>query len=206
MNFLYARVSSVSQNLDRQVQDMNSYDRVYEDKCSGKNTDRPQLQAMLSNLRPGDTVTCHSLDRLARNTFDLLDLVKQITADGCTVKFIKENLTFESGKENPISELMLNILGSIAQFERQLIKTRQMEGIAIAKEKKKFKGGSEKLSDTDSKELKQLLLAHRITVKEAMKKYNICRASVYNYKQRAKTPEETERLMGTANNLFPNQI
>ena len=181
MNFLYARISSVSQNLDRQLQDTNSYDRVYEDKCSGKNTDRPQLQAMLSNLRPGDTITCHSLDRLARNTFDLLDLVKQITANGCTIRFLKENLTFEPGKENPISELMLNILASIAQFERQLIKTRQMEGIAIAKAKGKFKGGSKKLADTDASEMVEALKTGKITIKQAMTKYRLSRASVYNY-------------------------
>lgn len=181
MNFLYARVSSVSQSLDRQIQDTNSYDRVYEDKCSGKNTDRPQLQAMLSNLRPGDTVTCHSLDRLARNTFDLLDLVKQITEKECTVIFLKENLRFEPGKENPISELMLEILASIAQFERSLIKTRQLEGIAIAKAKGKFKGGSKKLSSEDSKEMVEAIKSKKISIKQAMAKYGISHASVYNY-------------------------
>lgn len=186
MKFLYCRVSSIYQNTDRQTLNESDFDRTYIDKCSGKDTKRPQLQAMLDNLRPGDEITCHSLDRLARNTLDLLGLVKKIIDNDCTIVFIKENLRFEPGKNNPMSTLLLQILGSIAEFERSLIKTRQMEGIALAKEKNKFKGGQEKLSDIDSEELKLLLLKSRISVKDAMKKYDICRASVYNYKKRAK--------------------
>lgn len=186
MKFLYCRVSSIYQNTDRQTLNESDFDRTYIDKCSGKDTNRPQLQAMLDNLRPGDEITCHSLDRLARNTLDLLGLVKKIIDNDCTIVFIKENLRFEPGKNNPISNLMLQILSSIAEFERSLIKARQMEGIALAKEKNKFKGGQEKLSDIDSEELKLLLLKSRISVKDAMKKYDICRASVYNYKKRAK--------------------
>lgn len=181
MKFLYARVSSVGQNIDRQVETTENYDRTYIDKCSGKDADRPQLKAMLDNLRTGDSITCHSLDRLARNTFDLLDLAKQITAAGCSVEFKKENLKFEPNKENPISDLMFHILAAIAQFERSLIKKRQAEGIAIAKAKGKFKGGSKKLSDFDANELKELVSSKRISIKEAQKRYGISRASVYNY-------------------------
>lgn len=194
MKFLYCRVSSIYQNTDRQTLNESDFDRTYIDKCSGKNTDRPQLQAMLSNLRPGDEITCHSLDRLARNMFDLQTLVQEITDKDCSVVFLKENLRFEPGKNNPISTLMLQILGSISEFERSLIKARQMEGIALAKEKNKFKGGQEKLSKTDSKDLKLLLLKSRISVKEVMKKYDICRASVYNYKKRAKKELEEKKI------------
>lgn len=190
MKFLYARVSSVYQNTDRQTVNENDFDRTYIDKCSGKNTNRPQLEAMLANLRPGDEITCHSLDRLARNMFDLQSLVQEITDKDCSVVFLKENLRFEPGKNNPMSTLLLQILGSIAEFERSLIKTRQMEGIELAKAKNKFKGGQEKLSEDDAAELKHLLLTSRISVKDAMKKYNLCRASVYNYKQRAKKAKE----------------
>ena len=194
MKFLYCRVSSIYQNTDRQTLNESDFDRTYIDKCSGKDTNRPQLQAMLDNLRPGDEITCHSLDRLARNTLDLLVLVKKIIDNDCTIVFIKENLRFEPGKNNPISNLMLQILSSIAEFERSLIKARQMEGIALAKEKNKFKGGQEKLSDIDSEELKLLLLKSRISVKDAMKKYDICRASVYNYKKRAKKELEEKKI------------
>lgn len=181
MKFLYARVSSLTQNADRQLTDNEQYDRTYVDKCSGKDADRPQLKAMMDNLRTGDSIICHSLDRLARNTFDLLELVKKITAAGCSVEFKKENLKFEPNKDNCLNNLMLQILGAIAEFERSLIKTRQAEGIAIAKTKGKFKGGSKKLSAFDAAELKELVTNKRISIKEAQKRYGISRASVYNY-------------------------
>lgn len=181
MKFLYTRVSTIVQNIERQILNESEFDRTYTDRCSGKNTERPELQAMLSNLRPGDEITCHSLDRLARNLFDLQSLVKEITEKGCSIVFIKENLRFEPGKNNPMSTLVLQILGSVAEFERSLIKTRQAEGIAIAKAKHKFKGGINKLCDYDAKELKELVSTKKISIKDAMKRYHISRASVYNY-------------------------
>lgn len=190
MKFLYARVSSIGQNTDRQTLNENEFDRLYIDKCSGKNTDRPELQAMLSNLRPGDEITCHSLDRLARNMFDLQALIKEITDKDCSVVFIKENLRFEPGKNNPISNLMLQILGGIAQFERELIKARQAEGIAIAKAKHKFKGSTPKISDALAEELVEWVSTKKISIKDAMKRYHISRASVYNYLKRKKKDEE----------------
>lgn len=184
MKFLYARVSSIGQNISRQTVNENEFDRVYIDKCSGKNTDRPQLQAMLNNLRPGDKITCKSIDRLARNTFDLEMLLKEISEKGCSVHFEKESLDFIPGENNSISNLTLHIMNAISQFERELIKERQAEGIAIAKAKGKFKGGTKKLSDYDVKELKELVPAKKISIKDAMKRYDISRASVYNYLKR----------------------
>ena len=113
---LYARVSSISQNLDRQLQDSDKYDRIFEDKCSGKNTDRPALQEMLNYIREGDEVYAHELSRLARNTFDLIDLVNKILAKGVSIHFIKENLHFSPDKDDATSQLILTILASIAQF------------------------------------------------------------------------------------------
>ena len=181
MKFLYARVSSLGQNTDRQTVDEKDFDRVYTDKCSGKDRERPELIAMLSNLRPGDEITCHSLDRLARNLFDLQSLVKEITDKDCSVVFVKENLRFEPGKDNAMSTLMLQILGSIAEFERALIKNRQAEGIAIAKAHGKFKGGKRKLNEFEIEELNKLVHYKKITISQATEKYGICRASVYNY-------------------------
>lgn len=184
MKFLYVRVSSVGQNTDRQTLNESEYDRVYMDKCSGKDTKRPQLDTLLGNLRPGDKIYCHSIDRLARNTFDLESLLKQISEKGCSVEFKKERLTFEPGNEDSVSKLTLHIMSAISQFERALIKERQAEGIAIAKAKGKFKGGSKKLSKYDASELKELVLAKKISIKDAMKRYGISRASVYNYIRR----------------------
>ena len=111
---LYARVSSIGQNLDRQLQDSDKYDRIFEDKCSGKNTDRPALQEMLNYIREGDEVYAHELSRLARNTFDLIDLVNKILAKGVSIHFIKENLHFSPDKDDATSQLILTILASIA--------------------------------------------------------------------------------------------
>jgi DNA invertase Pin-like site-specific DNA recombinase len=179
---LYARVSSLSQNLDRQIQEANKYDRVFEDRCSGKNTDRPALQEMLNFVREGDSVYAHELSRLARNTFDLIDLVRKLLSKGVSVHFIKEGLHFSPNKEDATSTLMLTILGSIGQFERDLIRTRQLEGIAIRKAAKGYPGKKKRLTPEQVKELKELAQNKEAwTPKELSKRYNICRASVYNY-------------------------
>lgn len=130
----YIRVSTIEQNTDRQL-DGIATDIEFEDKASGKDTQRPQLQAMLEYVREGDTVHVHSIDRLGRSLTNLKDLVKQLNAKGVTVKFYKENLEFSAGKVNPMQDLMFNMLASFAEFERAIIKERQMEGIAKAKEK-----------------------------------------------------------------------
>lgn len=136
----YGRVSSVSQNEARQVEALAECERVFIDKASGKNTNRPELSAALNYVREGDTLRVLSMDRLARNTVDLLGLVETLTGKGVTVEFIKERLTFSGDKSDHIGTLMLTILGGIAQFERSLIKERQAEGIAIAKAKGVYKG------------------------------------------------------------------
>ena len=94
MIFNYIRVSTIEQNTERQLRDV-ACDRVYEEKVSGKDTNRPQLQAMLSNIRSGDIINIHEMSRLARNTRDLLNLVEEITSKGATIIFHKENLTFK---------------------------------------------------------------------------------------------------------------
>lgn len=132
----YKRVSSLDQNTEKQLIDLKPeilFDVVYEDKLSGKDTKRPQLQAMLKDLTDGDVVYVHRLDRLGRNTADLLELVKQINASNATVKFVEQNLTFSPDKSNPMDQLMLTMLAAFSQFERELIRERQAEGIALAK-------------------------------------------------------------------------
>lgn len=91
MIFNYIRVSTIEQNTERQLRDVVC-DRVYEEKISGKNTNRPQLQAMLSNIRSGDIINIHEMSRLARNTRDLLNLVEEITSKGATIVFITRHL------------------------------------------------------------------------------------------------------------------
>lgn len=140
----YVRVSTLDQNTDRQLEGV-TLDKVFTDKASGKDTDRPQLQAALEYLREGDTLVCHSMDRLARNLDDLRRMVKELTGKGVAIRFMKESLTF-TGDDSPMATLLLSVMGAFAEFERSLIKERQREGIAIAKAKGVYRGRKPALS------------------------------------------------------------
>lgn len=105
----YIRVSTVDQNSERQL-DGVQLDKVFEDKCSGKDTNRPQLQALLDHIREGDEVHVHDISRMARNLEDLIALVKRMNMQGVSIKFHKENLTF-TGEQNPMQELLLGFSG-----------------------------------------------------------------------------------------------
>lgn len=155
MIFNYKRVSTIVQSTERQLIDVPC-DREYEDKLSGKDRNRPQLQAMLSNIRSGDIVNIHEMSRLARNTRDLLNLVEEITSKGATIKFYKENLTFSPDKKDPYQQLMMTMLAAVSSLERELINQRVREGVALAKAKGKYKGGKNKLSDEQVSELNKL--------------------------------------------------
>ncbi len=137
-NIGYIRVSSVGQNIERQLLNVE-LDNSFTDKCSGKDTDRPALTQLIEYAREGDVIHCHDISRMARNTEDLLRLVKEFTEQGISLKFHKEHLEF-TGDSNPMQQLMLTMLGGIYQFERSMILERQREGIAIAKQKGKYRG------------------------------------------------------------------
>lgn len=180
MIFNYIRVSTALQNTDRQLAGV-ACDREYMDKLSGKDTNRPQLQAMIDNLREGDIVNVHSMDRLARNVQDLLSLIDTIINKGAKIQFHKENLTFEANKKtDAFQKLMLTLLGAVSEFEREIILERQREGIAIAKQKGKYKGGQKKLSEEQIKEIKALVMGRTTNISQLAKKYNVTRQTIYN--------------------------
>ena len=133
----YIRVSSIDQNTVRQL-DGVSLDKTFTEKISGKDTLRPVLQECLVYIRTGDTLHVHSIDRLARNAKDLLNLVEQMLGKGVSLKFHKNNLTFTPDSKDHMAKLQLTMLAAFAEFERELIKERQREGIAIAKEQGKY--------------------------------------------------------------------
>ncbi|MFI8609023.1 recombinase family protein [Pseudomonas sp. NPDC077649] len=141
----YVRVSSVDQNTERQL-DGITLDKTFTDKASGKDTHRPQLQALLEYVREGDTIHVHSIDRLARSLADLLKLVEDLNTKGVHVRFHKENLEF-TGENSPMQKLMLSMMGSFAEFERSMIRERQREGIAKAKENGVYKGRAKSVDD-----------------------------------------------------------
>ncbi len=175
----YIRVSTVEQNTVRQL-DGVELDRVFEDKCSGKDTNRPALQQCLDYLRDGDTLHVHEISRLARNMADLQRLVDDLTAREVTVIFHKENLTFDGGKASSMTKLLFHIMGAFAEFERDMIRERQAEGIAKAKAEGKYRGGQEKLNYEQEEELKSL---HNegVPIARIARKFGISRQSVYRY-------------------------
>jgi DNA invertase Pin-like site-specific DNA recombinase len=154
-------------------------DRVFTDKASGKDTKRPQLEALLEFVREGDAVVVHSMDRLARNLDDLRKLVMGLTKRNIRVEFVKESLTF-TGEDSPMATLLLNVMGSFAQFERELIKERQREGIAIAKKNGVYKGRKPSLTSEQAAELRKRVAAGEKKAGIA-RDFNISRETLYQY-------------------------
>lgn len=174
----YIRVSALDQHTLRQL-DGVTLDKVFTDKCSGKDTNRPELKAMLDFVRDGDTIIVHSMDRLARNLDDLRKLVHNLTTKGIRIKFIKENLEF-SGEDSPMATLLLSVMGAFAEFERSLIRERQREGIVIAQKAGKYRGRSNALSDEQVVLLKQKV-ADRYKKTALAKEFGISRETLYRY-------------------------
>jgi DNA invertase Pin-like site-specific DNA recombinase len=175
----YIRVSSIDQNTERQLDGM-TLDKTFTDKASGKDTKRPQLERALEFLREGDTLVVHSMDRLARNLDDLRRVVLGLTKKGVKAQFVKESLTF-TGEDSPMANLLLSVMGAFAQFERELIKERQREGIAIAKAKGDvYKGRKPSLSAERAADLRKR--AGKGENKAALaREFGISRAAVYVY-------------------------
>jgi DNA invertase Pin-like site-specific DNA recombinase len=174
----YIRVSSFDQNPERQLENI-PLDRVFTDKASGKNTQRTELEALMRFVRSGDTVIVHSLDRLARNLDDLRKIVQTLTQKGIQIQFIKENLIF-TGEDSPMANLMLSVMGAFAEFERALIRERQREGIALAKQRGVYKGRKKALSATQVVELKEAVDSGKKKAQVA-RHFSISRETLYQY-------------------------
>jgi DNA invertase Pin-like site-specific DNA recombinase len=167
----------LDQNTDRQLEGVK-LDKKFTDNASGKDTNRPQLQAALEYLREGDLFIVHSMDRLARNVDDLRRIVLDLTGKGVHVQFIKENLTF-TGEDSPMSNLLLSLLGAVAEFERSMIRERQREGIALAKKAGVYKGRKPSLTRIQIAEIRKRAAAgEKKTVLAA--EYGISRQTLYS--------------------------
>lgn len=176
----YVRVSSQDQNTDRQLEALE-LDRIFVDKVSGKSTDRPALLEMLRFVREGDHLFVHSMDRLARNLVDLRQMVADLTDRGISVSFAKENLTFKGkGDDGPISMLLLNVLGAVAEFERSLIRERQAEGIRLAKKKGVYKGRAAALTAAQAEEAQRRVKAG-VPKSRVARDLQISRETLYKY-------------------------
>ena len=174
----YARVSSADQNSERQL-DGVELAKLFTDKASGKDSQRPQLKALLEFVREGDTVVVHSLDRLARNLDDLRSLVQTLTKKGVAVEFLKERLTF-TGDDSPMANLMLSVMGAFAEFERALIRERQSEGIALAKKRGAYKGRKKSLSPEEAADLRARVAAGAQKSQLAAE-LGVSRQTIYKY-------------------------
>lgn len=175
-NVGYVRVSSYGQKLDRQL-DGVELDKVFTEKASAKDAKRPILNDCIGYLREGDILHVHSIDRLARNLIDLQTIINELNSKGVSVKFHKENLVF-TGDDNPMSKLMLQMMGAFAEFERNLIKERQMEGIKAAQKKGVRFGRQKILDDNQINEIKERV-AQGEQKKALAIEYGISRQTLY---------------------------
>lgn len=174
----YVRVSTTDQNTDRQLEGI-PVDRVFTDKASGKDVRRPALEDLMGYAREGDTLVVHSMDRLARNLDDLRQIVQNLTRKGVAIEFVKEHLRF-TGEDSPMANLMLSVMGAFAEFERALIRERQREGIALARQRGAYRGRKPSLSKDQMQELKRL--ADLGTGKASLaRQFKISRQTVYEY-------------------------
>lgn len=174
----YIRVSSLEQNPERQLEG-KKLDKVFIDKASGKDMKRPQLEALLDYVRDEDVVVVHSMDRLARNLDDLRRLVQILTSKRATVSFLKEGLTF-TGEDSPMATLLLSVMGAFAEFERSLIRERQLEGIALAKKRGVYKGRKKSLTPEQAQIIRQRV-ANGEAKSQIARDLNISRETLYQY-------------------------
>ncbi|GAB5540232.1 MAG: recombinase family protein [Salibacteraceae bacterium] len=170
----YRRVSTIDQKLDRQ--DLGATDKIFEEKLSGKSAnDRPALQALIEYVREGDKVVVYSIDRLARDVRDLQDIVNIVTDRGASISFLSENRIFSAEKDDAFAKLQVQMMGAFAEFERNIIRKRQAEGIEKAKAKGLYKGRKPMI---DRERVKSLREAGLSTYKIA-DKMQISRMSVH---------------------------
>ena len=176
----YLRVSTLDQREHRQLEGVK-LDKRFVDHVSGKDMKRPQLTALLGFVREGDTVVCHSMDRLGRNLDDLRQLVFGLTAKNVRVEFVKESLTF-TGEDSPMANLLLSVMGAIAQFERELIRERQREGIALAKRRGVYNGRPKSLNEEAVASLRKRLDAGE-DPKTLAEELGVSRMTMYRYRK-----------------------
>lgn len=183
-NIGYIRVSTQHQNTGRQHEDFSAkgitIDKLYEEKISGKNTDRPQLKAMLQYVREGDTVYAESFSRLARSTRDLLEIVEDLTSKGVQFVSLKENVDTST----PQGKFMLTVFAGLAQLERDTILQRQREGIDLClSEGRAYGRPTAKISDTFATHYQQWKVG-KIKAVDFMKAENLPKSTFYKLVKR----------------------
>ena len=172
----YARVSSVGQSLDVQLDKLKDCDKVFQEKKTGTSSTRPRLKACLEYVRDGDTLVVTRLDRLARSTLHLCQVADQLQEKGVNLKVIDQSID----TSDATGRLLFNMLGAIAQFETEIRAERQMDGIRNAKARGVHLGRRKHLSEEEQVEL-QLKRQDGTPIKTLMAEYSLSKASVYRY-------------------------
>lgn len=167
----YGRVSTVEQNPKRQevMFEEIGVDKIFIDKCSGKDADRPRLKEMMAYIREGDEVIVESFSRLARSTRDLLDLVEQMSAKG--VSFVSKKESIDTS--TPQGKFMLTVFAALAELEREVTAQRRDEGIAVAKAEGKYKGRKPKPVGDAFFAITKLWIDGKIGLSEAQKQLDM---------------------------------
>ena len=184
MRFLYVRVSSEQeslQNIDRQMINLDSYNQVFIERKSGKDRKRPELQKMLNQLRSGDIVEVHSLDRFGRSLLDNIELATEIRNKGCELHILQEHINIGSQKD-PMDDLVFQILSSIAEYERKLIHIRQAEGIQAKRLKGKKYHNTTRAKKLNKDQLKEINILFKggMNIAELARRFNVSRPTIYN--------------------------
>ena len=170
-NIAYIRVSTIEQDDTRQREalKLNQIDKYFIEKASAKDTNRPELKALLDYVREGDSIYVKDFSRLARSTKDLLEIVEILNKKGVKLISLKENLDSNTST----GKLMLTMIGAIYEFERTNLLERQREGIAIAKQKGKYKGRKEIKHPENWSAVYSEWKQRNLTGKEAMKQLSL---------------------------------
>ncbi len=186
----YVRVSSMEQKIDRQILAYDGADETYIDKMSGATKNRPQLQKLLADLQENDVVVVKSLDRLSRSTKDLLEIAEQINAARAGLRIL--NLGIDTSTVS--GKCVMTILGAIAEMERATIKERTQEGIAIAKEKGKYKGRQKGAIALKGESLKRFKRFYNkgFGVSDLSREFNVSRPTIYKWLEVLKQKKEIE--------------
>lgn len=174
----YARVSSAGQNLEVQLNKLKDCDKIYEEKVSGTNSKRVQLEQCLNYVREGDTLVITRLDRLARSTLHLCQIAKELERKGVNLKVIDQNIDTASAT----GRLLFNMLAAIGQFETEIRAERQIEGIKNAKENGVKFGRDAALDEKQIAELRERR-KNNVLIKTLMADYGLSKSSVYRYLQ-----------------------
>ena len=180
----YARVSTLDQKLDRQIDQLEKYgiDRrnIYFEKVTGKKKERPELNKMIAELVPGDLVVIADLTRISRSTRDLLDIVDKIKQKGAAIRSIKDTW-LDTSSDNPYNDFLLTVMSGLSQLERDLTSQRTKEGLASAKTRGRIGGRPSKINEKS--ETVMLFLNSGYSIKRIEEEARISRSTIYRIKR-----------------------